>query len=598
MQSWLDTLAAALSDRFRLDREIGCGGMATVYLAEDLRHHRPVAIKVLRPDVAAVLGRERFLREIEIAASLAHPNIVALLDSGEADGMLYYVMPYLKGESLRGRLARERELPVADTVRIVRGVLRALEHAHGRGIVHRDLKPENILLAGDEPLLADFGIAHLRDPGPADTRLTRTGLAVGTAAYMSPEQAAGESRVDERADIYALGLVWFEMLAGLHPFHALQPAQLMAAQVSRPVDPVRTLRAGVPEAIEALVARCLEKHPADRWRDATALLHQIDAWLAGETPTALQAAGGAPTARTFRLEESLLARLPEGFDPRMPGDVMHYMDNGRLSDTLVCYFTRWGIDASDGESLLREAPWRAIAPEFFGFEKGRRYRPALSITDHLVLAGGLIEHVAHLTAARHVILVGFSTGADIVLRMAGAPSTIVPRRIDGVVALGGNLAKETAFVSAVLAELGDATEDAALPFVQRVTQSETSLQAWIDVNEYLVRLVSRFRRDLGVLRDFAKGIASPFDPAPLRAFMEWYEAASRRDVRLRCVFEDNATYRGLVRELQSPVGLPALGSTYQRGSIFVEPGAGHFDLESTACLVGHIEPLVAQLRAR
>ncbi|MBL8982522.1 MAG: serine/threonine protein kinase, partial [Gemmatimonadetes bacterium] len=162
MPGWLDTLAASLAGRFRLDREIGCGGMATVYLAEDLRHHRPVAIKVLRPEVAAALGSERFLREIEIAASLAHPNIVALLDSGEADGMLYYVMPYLKGESLRGRLARERELPVADTVRIVRGVLRALEHAHARGIVHRDLKPENILLAGDEPLLADFGIAHLR----------------------------------------------------------------------------------------------------------------------------------------------------------------------------------------------------------------------------------------------------------------------------------------------------------------------------------------------------------------------------------------------------------------------------------------------------
>jgi eukaryotic-like serine/threonine-protein kinase len=208
-----DRLKGALADRYAIEREVGAGGMATVYLARDLKHNRRVAVKVLRPEIAAALGTERFLTEIQVTAGLQHPHLLALFDSGDADGLLFYVMPFVEGESLRARLERERQLPVEEAVRIAVAVGEALEYAHAHGVVHRDLKPENILLQAGQPLVADFGIAlALSNAGGA--RVTQTGVTLGTPSYLSPEQAAGERHVDARSDIYALGAITFEMLAG------------------------------------------------------------------------------------------------------------------------------------------------------------------------------------------------------------------------------------------------------------------------------------------------------------------------------------------------------------------------------------------------
>lgn len=604
MPDWLDQLAAALEGRFRLDREIGSGGMASVYLAQDLRHHRPVAIKVMRPDVALAMGRERFLREIAIAAPLAHPNIVALLDSGEAGGTLFYVMPYLPGESLRARLQRQGELPLADVLHVVRGVLRALEHAHAQGIVHRDIKPENILLAGDEPLLADFGIARALGSAvgvstvspTGEARLTATGLAVGSTAYMSPEQASSDPRIDHRTDLYSLGMVWYEMLAGAHPFAALSPQQQVAAHFTRAIDPLRTVRPSIPDAVAEMVARCLEKRPADRWQDSGALLRQLDAYLTGDRGTVWRGVAAEPTLRSFRLDEELLGTLANGFDPRMSGDAIEYLDNGKLSDTLVCYLTRWSIDAADAADVLRQTRYRAIAPVLFGFEAGRRYRVSLPLDDHLALQGALLSSVARASGASRVIMVGFSTGADLVMRLAAAPRAEHAVPIDGVLALGGNLATETAFLSSVLARMGDAQEDQILPFLRQVTENQSRLQDWLDVNEYLVRLVRRFRRDFGILRDIAQAIASPFDDAPLVPFVSWYRALAAQGTRVRCVFEDNATYRGYLRQLQPGKGTSPLGDDYQPGSLLIEAGAGHFDLEQTEVVLRYLDEFVTQLR--
>src|ERR1044071_982754 len=210
-------LATALSDRYTVVREVGVGGMATVYLAHDLKHERDVAIKVLHPDLAAALGAERFLAEIKTTAKLQHPHILPLLDSGDADGLLYYVMPFVAGETLRARLPRERPLPVAAPLRITREVADALAAAHAQGIIHRDVKPENVLLQGGHALVADFGIA-LAVQHAAGQRMTQTGLSLGTPQYMSPEQAMGEKALDARSDIYALGAVTYEMLVGDPPF--------------------------------------------------------------------------------------------------------------------------------------------------------------------------------------------------------------------------------------------------------------------------------------------------------------------------------------------------------------------------------------------
>jgi serine/threonine-protein kinase len=206
----------ALSDRYRVERILGEGGMATVYLAEDLKHHRKVAVKVMRPELAATLGSERFLREVEIAARLSHPHILPMYDSGEANGLLYYVMPYVEGESLHARLRRENQLPVDEAMRLAREISEALAYAHDHGIIHRDIKPANILLSAGHALVADFGIA--RAVGAGGASLTQTGLAIGTPQYMSPEQATGASDVDGRTDVYAVGSILYEMIAGEAPF--------------------------------------------------------------------------------------------------------------------------------------------------------------------------------------------------------------------------------------------------------------------------------------------------------------------------------------------------------------------------------------------
>ena len=273
----LDQLTAALTGRYEIDREIGAGGMATVYLAHDLKHDRLVAIKVLKPDLGASLGAERFLREIRIAAQLHHPHILGLLDSGEADGLLYYVMPFVEGESLRERIAREGALPIPDAVRILHEIADALAAAHARGVVHRDVKPDNILLEGRHALVMDFGVAKAVTDAVGPVGMTGTGVSIGTPAYMAPEQIAGEANADQRVDVYAFGLVAYEMLAGRPPFSGVSAQQLLAAHMTERPVAVSTQRPSVPPALNALVMKCLEKQPADRWQTAAELLPELTA---------------------------------------------------------------------------------------------------------------------------------------------------------------------------------------------------------------------------------------------------------------------------------------------------------------------------------
>lgn len=267
MTDALSRLSAALADRYRIEREIGQGGMATVYFAHDLRHDRRVALKVLRPEIAAVIGAERFLREITTTANLQHPHILPLFDSGKVEGTAFYVMPFVQGESLRARLSREKQLPIDDSVRITREVAGALDYAHRHGVIHRDIKPENILLHDGQALVADFGIA-LAVQSAGGQRMTQTGLSLGTPQYMSPEQAMGERDLDARTDVYALGCVLYEMLTGEPPFSG-PTAQAIAAKVmtDEPRAPA-TLRKTIPPQVDAATLTALAKLPADRWESA------------------------------------------------------------------------------------------------------------------------------------------------------------------------------------------------------------------------------------------------------------------------------------------------------------------------------------------
>jgi serine/threonine-protein kinase len=260
-------LRDALADRYRLERELGQGGMATVYVAEDLKHERQVAIKVLRPELAAVLGAERFLAEIKTTANLRHPHILPLYDSGEAAGFLYYVMPLVDGESLRDRLTRQKQLPIDEALGIAREVADALGYSHARGIIHRDIKPENILLEGGHAVLADFGIARAVSAAGAE-RLTQTGISVGTPLYMSPEQAAGDPDLDGRSDLYSLGCVLYEMLAGEPPHTGPTPQAIIARAMTSPPRPIHPMRPEVSPLLDRVIAKAMAMTPADRYPDA------------------------------------------------------------------------------------------------------------------------------------------------------------------------------------------------------------------------------------------------------------------------------------------------------------------------------------------
>lgn len=271
----MDTsLAHALSERYVIERELGAGGMATVWLAQDLKHDRQVAIKVLHPHLAAVLGAERFLKEIRTTAHLQHPHILPLFDSGEAAGLLYYVMPYVDGESLRERIVRERQLPVADAVRIAVEVASALDYAHRRGVIHRDVKPENILLQDGRAVVADFGIAMA--PNRGDYRITETGICLGTPAYMSPEQALGERVLDARSDVYAMGALLYEMLTGAPPFSGEGAQAIVAKVITHTPAPPSRARKNVPPYVDAAVLKALQKKPSDRFSSAGELQKALE----------------------------------------------------------------------------------------------------------------------------------------------------------------------------------------------------------------------------------------------------------------------------------------------------------------------------------
>src|SRR4051812_18297747 len=260
-------LGTALEGRYTVDREVGRGGMATVYLARDLRHNRRVALKVLNPELGAVLGVERFLAEIEVTANLQHPNLLPLFDSGTADGLLFYVMPFVEGESLRARLGREQQLPVEEAVRIAVAIAAALDYAHAHGVIHRDLKPENILLQAGQPVIADFGIA-LAVSNAGGARVTQTGLSLGTPQYMSPEQATGDRVIDGRTDIYSLAAMTYEMLAGEPPHSGTSAQAIIAKLMTTDPQPVRVLRPSVPAHVAMAVEQALAKLPADRFASA------------------------------------------------------------------------------------------------------------------------------------------------------------------------------------------------------------------------------------------------------------------------------------------------------------------------------------------
>jgi serine/threonine-protein kinase len=427
MPDLLERLKAALADRYAIERELGSGGMATVYLAEDLKLHRKVAVKVLRPELAAALGPDRFLQEIEIAAQLHHPHILPLHDSGDADGFLYYVMPYEEGHSLREKLAHEGELPIGEAVRILRDIVDALDHAHKHNVVHRDIKPDNVLLTERHALVTDFGVAKAVSEATGRQQLTTEGVALGTPTYMAPEQASADPHIDHRVDIYAVGAVAYELLTGRPPFTGTTQQEILAAHMTQAPEPVTKYRESVPPALEQLVIRCLEKKAADRWQSAEELLPQLEALTTpsgGVTPTETRPVSAtrapmSPKTRTAavaavvvvgavaawllllqpsgpaapRLDPNALAVLPF----RITGDSgLIYLREGMV-DALHAKFTgEGGPRAVDPRTTM--SAWReTIEDESEDLPLDESVRLAGQLGAGLVLLGGIVEAGNQLT---------------------------------------------------------------------------------------------------------------------------------------------------------------------------------------------------------
>ncbi|HEX5631957.1 MAG TPA: serine/threonine-protein kinase, partial [Gemmatimonadales bacterium] len=353
-----ERLRSALAERYRVERELGAGGMATVYLAEDLKHRRKVAIKVLRPELAAALGAERFLREIETTASLHHPHILPLFDSGTAEGWLYYVMPYVEGETLRDRISREGRLSLDETLQVAREVTDALGYAHGRGVIHRDIKPENILLSGGHALVADFGIAKaVGELGGA--RLTQTGLAVGTPAYMSPEQALGGVDLDARSDLFSLGCVVFEMLTGEPPYAAPTPQQAIARRLTESAPALAGLRPEVGAHLSGVMQRVLASDPSQRPESAAAL-RQLLSDPARAAADAIPGFGGRPA----------IAVLP--FENRSGDPEQEFFVDG-LAEDLVARLSMWRSFPVISRSATVACKGKAVDTKQLARELGARY---------------------------------------------------------------------------------------------------------------------------------------------------------------------------------------------------------------------------------
>jgi len=390
MTEELHRLTSALGHRYRIERELGQGGMATVYLAEDLKLNRPVAIKVLLPDLAGTLGPLRFQREIGIIAQLRHPNILGIHDSGEAEDLLYYVMPFVEGRTLRDRLAREKQLPLEDALRIAREVSAALSYAHDRDLVHRDIKPANILLENGRALVSDFGVARAIDEaGGAD--LTRTGMAVGTPTYMSPEQAAGAGDLDGRSDIYSLGCVVYEMLAGQPPFMGRAPINLVAQHITSTPQPITTFRSTVPPETVAAIERALAKSPADRFATAAEFGQALSA-KSSTPPEGLSAR--APTRRRFAIVGAIALALGAA---AVLGTTL---SQRKATDVPTQIATERG--------LLSASPRLAVLP----FETVGR-----DSTDEYLTRGLFVEVSNRLTSELHGVIV---RGPESTLRFQGA----------------------------------------------------------------------------------------------------------------------------------------------------------------------------------
>jgi TolB-like protein/Flp pilus assembly protein TadD len=522
--------------------------MGEVYRARDTRLGREVAVKVLPPEMAGDAARlERFRREARTVAALSHPNIVTLYSveegipwEGSPGPVHLLTMELIRGETLAAFLPGNG-LSLPDLLDIAVPMADAVATAHDQGVIHRDLKPANVMRdRSGRVCVLDFGLAALRAPGAGDASptkeaatvpaLTGEGQILGTVAYMAPEQLEGRP-ADPRSDVFALGVILYEMAAGTPPFRAESTAGLASAILRDEPPPLAERRPDLPPDLFRIIRRCLHKDPERRFQTAKDVRNELEELRRGGGPSA---GASAPAERRFVLTTDLVRGLSRRV-PRMVGDAMTYLDNGTDSDVLVVYLPAIGLDHRMFEPVLRETPYRGVAPSLFGFGPEARLRPALSLEDHNRILVALVEDLGRRLRPRTTVLVGVSAGGDQALRLVASEAG-ANLKLDGLLVLGPNVSLEAAFASRRLAELRDDPAQ-RLSALKSMGAGIDSLPVWLAMHEYLVQTFRKFGPDLSALVQYARDVVAPLEADP-DAFYRVFRAALDRVPHVRCVFAE------------------------------------------------------------
>jgi serine/threonine protein kinase len=597
---------------YAVETEIGRGGMGVVYRATDTRLGRAVAIKALPEEVAQNRERlARFEREAKLLASLSHQNIATLFGLEEHDGERYLVMELAEGDTL-AELIDKGPIPIDDALEYALQIADGLEAAHERGIIHRDLKPANVIVSPEGRVkILDFGLAKASQPEVTDDTLahsptltapmTAAGTILGTAAYMSPEQVRGRA-VDTRADIWAFGVVLWEMLVGRRLFGADSASDVLAG-VLRDTPDWEVLPGKLPSGVNRLLRRCLRRDPVKRLR------HIGDARLELEEATEEPPPPEAGVPPGFRSAETLTESKwalttdvcrhlnRETLDPTVIGDKLSYLDNERQSDVLVVCLPGFGFDRRRYAETLRRSPYRGIAVTLFGFEESRRRRPPLPIADHLTILRLFLESVVVPVRPRTTVLVGFSSGADMVLRLI-SEGGVDSSHIDGVLALSPNANLGTCFFTRRVAEIPEDGDEKILDIAREVAGAMATPQAWLQITPYLVELVRKYHADIDALRTHGRDIIAPFLGGGDSPLAGWYRTARETGLGVRLVFAgDEESEQAAVRDLMlAHVDHQIFGPDFNDADIVIEPNTWHIGLMEAEVIERHVEEFLGLLR--
>jgi serine/threonine protein kinase len=564
---------------------LGAGGMGEVYRARDKRLGREVALKVLS---ATIWGdsacQRRFELEARAVATLNHPNVIVIYEIGSYAETTYLATELLEGKTLRNELA-SGALPVRKAIGWGIQIATGLAAAHEKGIVHRDLKPENIFITSDgRAKILDFGLAKLVEKATsagsrADSSESATltietmpGTLLGTVGYMSPEQVRGEE-VDYRSDIFSLGVVLYEMLSGLRAFVGSSAVEMLNAILKEEPEELTIKNPEVSPVLSRIVERALAKDPRERFhcsRDVAFALETVvpDAHVAARGVRPLES-GTDVVVRGFALTDRICRLLDrKSLDPRIIGDRMQYADNCLESDVLLCYLHGTGLDADDFSSVLKSATCRAVAPTLFGFERHSSRRIRVRIADHLIILEQWLRHIVERDDIKAIILVGFSTGADLWLEFACQAKADFGLPLAGLIALDANVSFQTCWVSRILAQLCTDTPTQVIEKLQTLSAGTRSLNEWLNVHEYLVRVLQKFQGNMDVLTQFAAEIVQPFEGAGLDLFARRFRSATSAIAYVRHIFSgagvSNPEAEEIARVKLANLDTDSLGTRTQR----------------------------------